>query len=917
MNRCSLSRARRLALLAVGHFIAQATLWGSPLDLENTLATLDTLKVGGQWDPYEAGLRELLADPRLAESPADHARVAVRLAQMLHSVRQGGYEETDPLLAEAIAAFEACACAPVLEAEAHAQRAVALLRLQRFEEAVDSAATGARLARLQLAAPDVAAEDRLLLYNALNLEASAYMMTGDERRARPIFEDLVRRFEAEAPDHPRLGVIYVNYGAILYNFGRFRELAEAMAKADRIFAPIPNPVAKAAVKSNWGLALAKQGKWAEAEPLLAAGAAEFEAIGATSIPIYANAVQDWGVAAGHLGRPDEALERINRALELRIGLFGPDNHEVSSSLAQRARVHLVTGDTEAALADSARAVEIIDQLEDPGAHLDLQLIVREIRLRVLAATEASQVDREAAFLAYEAALRGFTRRQLSYGHEGERLAFLQLHDPFSAAVATDNPALIGETLLRFQGLVSDALLEDLQLARTAEDPELANELEAWRAALLSGETDPGAFRELEARLATRSSLIGVPRRALDLSLADLRGHAAESKRRVAVLVPFKPWKSAEDAAPSWGVWSLSSTGEPRWREIGTDAHWQDRIARLQLAIQGDLAETVIREVATELEFALDADSTASTPLHLVPDGIFHQVPFNGLPTDDGSFWAVKYPVLLIPSPRALMPRGAPANVDKSAHNSLFAILGDPFAEKLAVPDAVTTVFRSGEWSSLPEATEECRELAELGRKYGWQSDLRLGNAATEAAFSALQEPRFLHLATHGFQLPSPAEDEPFERLARSGLVWAEPDLSGWTTEAAPFPANPRDGLLSALEIMPRDLTQLELVTLAACASARGAMAPREGLYSLPQAFRRAGAAAVVSALWDVRDDAARTWMTHFYAKVFAGTSISEAYLEATRESLASGATNTEATGLASAIRLGAPWTLLLDHVDDR
>jgi len=144
--------------------------------------------------------------------------------------------------------------------------------------------------------------------------------------------------------------------------------------------------------------------------------------------------------------------------------------------------------------------------------------------------------------------------------------------------------------------------------------------------------------------------------------------------------------------------------------------------------------------------------------------------------------------------------------------------------------------------------------------------------------------RFVHFATHGYfaqtsqpnqnvvdagteflsSLSSRSQRSP---LLRNGLV-----LSGanWDPTFEQGTIRINDGLLSAEEIAGLNLSQVELVVLSACETARGVDIAGEGSFGLRRTFLMAGARTVVAGLWRVNDLATRNLMVEFYDLLWHG-----------------------------------------------
>lgn len=172
-----------------------------------------------------------------------------------------------------------------------------------------------------------------------------------------------------------------------------------------------------------------------------------------------------------------------------------------------------------------------------------------------------------------------------------------------------------------------------------------------------------------------------------------------------------------------------------------------------------------------------------------------------------------------------------------------------------------------------------------------------GAAATKARLQKVESPRILHLATHGFYLPShaydlydltgstaylAAEDLKDGRLSgerivdpylRSGLALT--GANAWVGFDEP-PPGAGTGLMTAADVQRMRLHATELVVLSACETALGQAKNLEGTTSLRQAFLAAGARALISSVWLVPDRQAPTFFATFYDYLLRGEESDEA-----------------------------------------
>lgn len=222
-------------------------------------------------------------------------------------------------------------------------------------------------------------------------------------------------------------------------------------------------------------------------------------------------------------------------------------------------------------------------------------------------------------------------------------------------------------------------------------------------------------------------------------------------------------------------------------------------------------------------------------LLIVREGALLYVPFSALllPVSGESRrqpLLARYEVSYLPSAsvgvwmRRLRKRSSPASLDVVA-------LGHP----MPTPG----------FSPLPFSAAEARAVAAAAPPSRGRVFLESGAVKEVLTRGRLGDPRFLHLAAHGFV------DDRYPEL--SGLVLAARDEQG----------RARDGVLRAYEVARLRL-RCELVVLSACDSGLGAQIPGEGLVGLPHAFLRAGAGQVLASLWRVNDPAAPALMTDLY-----------------------------------------------------
>jgi CHAT domain-containing protein len=198
-----------------------------------------------------------------------------------------------------------------------------------------------------------------------------------------------------------------------------------------------------------------------------------------------------------------------------------------------------------------------------------------------------------------------------------------------------------------------------------------------------------------------------------------------------------------------------------------------------------------------------------------------------------------------------------------------------------------------------------------------------GAAASEAELRAAAKPGVLHLATHGFVLPSIVEKErhipfggrtPFTEgirvannpMLRSGLALAgaHRTIDAWTRGESVPPEN--DGIVTAEEIALLNLTNTWLVVLSACDTGNGQAQCGEGVLGLRRGFVQAGAQNLLLTLWSVDDEQTADLILDFYEAAYQLGSPVQGLAQVQRLWLAR---LRQQKGVAAACRLAGPFIL--------
>jgi tetratricopeptide (TPR) repeat protein len=185
-------------------------------------------------------------------------------------------------------------------------------------------------------------------------------------------------------------------------------------------------------------------------------------------------------------------------------------------------------------------------------------------------------------------------------------------------------------------------------------------------------------------------------------------------------------------------------------------------------------------------------------------------------------------------------------------------------------------------NQLPGTEEEVNKINKTMTQNSWNTKLFIGSTATEKTIKALNNPKILHIATHGFfekDIVNKDDNSNIEPdkitqnpLLRSGLMLAGASLTLYNIRHTIFNAdkiesNFEDGILTAYEAMNLNLDNTDLVILSACETGQGEIINGEGVYGLQRAFVIAGARSIIISLWKVNDETTQKLMSVFYQEL--------------------------------------------------
>ncbi len=275
---------------------------------------------------------------------------------------------------------------------------------------------------------------------------------------------------------------------------------------------------------------------------------------------------------------------------------------------------------------------------------------------------------------------------------------------------------------------------------------------------------------------------------------------------------------------------------------------------------------------------IDQALTGVQKLYLSSDGVYNKININTLYDPDKKEYVFdKYTIYLLSNTREMVEQAGGSDGLAATTAQVFGYPDYEMGGVAAVTEAATERGFDKGVTELPGTLEEIDNISQTLDKNAWKYDRYERAEANEQNIKSVASPTLLHIATHGFFMPTltnplnenaglQSREAKFNPLFRSGLLMAGAAVTFRNDKLD----GEEDGILTAYEAMNLDLDKTELVVMSACETGLGEVKNGEGVYGLQRAFIVAGADNLIMSLWKVNDETTQKLMSRFYDNWIGG-----------------------------------------------
>ena len=620
--------------------------------------------------------------------------------------------------------------------------------------------------------------------------------------------------------------------------------------------------------------------------------------------------------------------RQHRRMMVDLNMVRPEE-----SMKLMGDLQVAAGKAETAVASYEEALKLLGEYQYPAGHPARLEILESLALLRFKSGDAAGAKKIATEVAL-ARLRNL-ESVLAFASESQRLAFRSSVDPWSLFASLRMPNELFEIVVRTKGAVLDSLLEDRELVEKAKDPakrKLYDQLREARRQMMAAVLAKRDTKALESQIAGLEKQLATGKRR-GLRVTPKQVAAALPKGSVLVeYIRYKEFRSPGIGVDTYGaivvkpgaapVFVPLVTAGPIDRGIGFYANGV-RAGKVEEKKFAQLLQYLWKTLFKPLEGHIPQNSV----VFLAPDSQLNFVSFAGLLDANGKFLAEKYRISYVTAGRDLV-RGVKPSTTKGMivfanPNFQLGIHGKSPTSSKADPGRNATFAMRGTLGNIRlaplQGTKIEAQILEkiIGEKWNWDLTQHLEKEALESHAYKMKSPRILHMATHGFLLPSTGTLDP---LLRARRYWEDASSSAPKTQTYPTPAgtapaasatgaragggqtagnpfedvaldNPMhrsglaltgaeatlkfwgkglvpntaaDGILNAEEMGLLDLSNTDLVVLSACETGLGEGRTGEGVLGMRRGLMKAGAKNTLLTLWPVADRETVLYMMDFY-----------------------------------------------------
>jgi len=803
-----------------------------------------------------------------------------------------------------------------------------------------------------------------LVASSLHHLAALYMEIGNHDRAESLYmRALDIRKSSFGPNHPYLAASLNNMAGLYKELGDYTRAESMHIRALRIQerALGSNHPDVATSLNNLGLVYMALGKYNRAKLVLRRSLKITEKTFGGEHPDFATSLNNLGLA--YIGLRDYAKARplYQRAIEIRKRRLGSGHPDVSQSLNNLAYLYCALGEYAKAESLYKRSLRIM-RASFGEVHLNTSKALQNLGLLLLTVGDYRKANRH---LAQAQAINAkIISHVMGFTSENRKLLFLKKmarelhaylwcnqmylgHDPACRKAAFDTWLSRKGIALEFQKRFQEVLVladepemlvtfQELSSVRTqlsrlvyggfgklrSKDVKKrirALEEEKMRLeAKLSRGSRAFAVHRLVARANAEMAAKALPRRSVLVEFAKLETINLWARNKVERLIPSR-----------YLVFILHGRKADQIEiiDIGDAKKIDEAVSRFRTEIrkvhdiQGKEVSKFCQRLYEMVFQPIESAVGDAKDLFISTDGNLSLIPFEVLQRPGGKYliedaYAFNYLVTgrdiigfgkAREKPGKAVLMGDP-DFDLRNEAKEFVLRSLSAEEKLRHEKTLrSSDMRSLEFEKLKYAREELETIhGILGHD---NAEIYLGKSALEEILRCKNNPRILHLATHGFFLHdlelddvayssvggmmtmgfedsavhkrSPGRKFKIENpLLRSGFA-----LAGANSTLDITDSTEADGIVTAEKILGLRLRGTELVVVSACDTGLGKVETGEGVFGLRRAFTQAGAKSLVMSLWRMPDEGTKDIMIAFHRNIASGVNKCRALKEAALEQM--------------------------------